>query len=148
MSGIAGIVDSRGVAYPLYYALHALQHRGQEAAGISTFDGHEFLVHKGPGQLSEVFCEEALSRLVGNVGVGQVLYTQIAHREHSQNTQPLNFTFKDHRLSITVSAALINRETLRSEYEDKGHIFSTTTNAELIAAMIAHELVRDRKSVV
>ncbi|HJJ51259.1 MAG TPA: amidophosphoribosyltransferase [Methanocorpusculum sp.] len=143
MSGIAGIVDSRGVAYPLYYALHALQHRGQEAAGISTFDGHEFSVHKGPGQLSEVFCEEALSRLVGNVGVGQVLYTQIAHREHSQNTQPLNFTFKDHRLSITVSAALINRETLRSEYEDKGHIFSTTTNAELIAAMIAHELVSD-----
>ncbi|HJJ36963.1 MAG TPA: amidophosphoribosyltransferase [Methanocorpusculum sp.] len=141
MSGIAGIIDSRGVAYPLYYALHALQHRGQEAAGISTFDGQAFFMHKGPGQLSEVFCEEILCRLAGNVGVGQVLYTQKAHRGRIENIQPLNFTFKNHKLSVTVSAALINRETLRSEYEGKGHIFSTTTNAELIAAMIAHELI-------
>ena len=143
MSGIAGIVDSRGVAYPLYYALHALQHRGQEAAGISTFDGQTFSTHKGPGQLSEVFSEEVLHRLAGNVGVGQVLYTQKAHRGRQENIQPLNFTFKNHQLSITVSAALINRETLRNEYENKGHIFSTTTNAELIAAMIAHELIAD-----
>jgi amidophosphoribosyltransferase len=141
MSGIAGIADYRGVAYPLYYALHALQHRGQEAAGISTFDGQDFIIHKGPGQLSEVFSEEILHCLNGNVGVGQVLYTQKAHRGKPENIQPLNFTFKNHRLSITVSAALINREVLRSEYEDKGHIFSTTTNAELIAAMIAHELI-------
>lgn len=141
MSGIAGIVDLRGVAYPLYYALHALQHRGQEAAGISVFDGRDFHIHKGPGQLSEVFDEEKLSRLTGNIGIGQVLYTQKAHRGRPENIQPLNFSFKGHSLSITVSAALINRESLRAEYEGKGHIFSTTTNAELIAAMIAHELI-------
>ncbi len=141
MSGIAGIVDSRGVAYPLYYALHALQHRGQETAGISTFDGRAFFMHKGPGQLSDVFCEKVMNRLAGNVGVGQVLYTQKAHRGRTENIQPFNFNFKDHQLSITVSVALINREALRGEYESKGHIFSSTTNAELIAAMIAHELI-------
>ncbi|MDO5843690.1 MAG: amidophosphoribosyltransferase [Methanocorpusculum sp.] len=141
MSGIAGIVDLRGVAYPLYYALHALQHRGQEAAGISTFDGRDFHIHKGSGQLSEVFNEDELSRLLGNVGVGQVLYTQKAHRGRPENIQPLNFSFQGHTLSITVSAALINRESLRCEYEGKGHIFSTTTNAELIAAILAHELI-------
>ncbi len=143
MSGIAGIVDSRGVAYPLYYALHALQHRGQEAAGVSTFDGKDLSLYKGPGQLSEVFNESVLSKLPGNVGIGQVLYTQKAHRGKPENIQPLKFSFQGHVLSITVSAALVqdNREALRAEYEGKGHIFSTTTNAELIAAMIAHELI-------
>lgn len=146
MSGIAGIVDSRGVAYPLYYALHALQHRGQEAAGISTFNGTTLSVHKGPGQLSEVFNEQILSTLSGTVGIGQVLYTQKAHRGRTENIQPLKFSFQGHILSITVSVALVqdNREALRAEYEGKGHIFSTTTNAELIAAMIAHELISGR----
>ncbi|MDO5846357.1 MAG: amidophosphoribosyltransferase, partial [Methanocorpusculum sp.] len=141
MSGIAGIIGSRDVSYPLYYALHALQHRGQEAAGIATFDGVKLYVHKGPGQLSEVFSEDKLNALPGFCGVGQVLYTQKAHRGKQENIQPLNFVFNGHILSLTVSAALINREELRSEYEGMGHIFSTSTNAELIAAMVAHELV-------
>ena len=143
MSGIAGIVDSSDVAYPLYYALHALQHRGQEAAGISTFHEKTLLIHKGPGQLSEVFNEQILSKLPGTVGIGQVLYTQKAHRGKTENIQPLKFSFQGHELAITVSVALVqdNRESLRAEYEGKGHIFSTTTNAELLAAMIAHELI-------
>ncbi|MDR3101818.1 MAG: amidophosphoribosyltransferase [Methanocalculaceae archaeon] len=143
MSGIAGIVDSRGVAYPLYYALHALQHRGQEAAGVSIFHAGSLATYKGPGQLSEVFGEQILPKLPGNVGIGQVLYTQKAHRGKLENIQPLKFSFQGHELSITISGALVrdNRETLRAEYEGKGHIFSTTTNAELIAVIIAHEIV-------
>lgn len=144
MSGIAGIVDTNGAAYPLYYALHALQHRGQEAAGISTFDGKSFYIHKDKGQLSEVFNEDILSKFKGNVGVGQVLYTQKAQRGKHENIQPLNFSFLGHNLSITVSAALVNRDELRLEYEKKGHIFLTTTNAELIAAIIAHELANGK----
>ncbi|HJJ99189.1 MAG TPA: amidophosphoribosyltransferase [Methanocorpusculum sp.] len=141
MSGIAGIVDSRGVAYPLYYALHALQHRGQEAAGISTFHEKTLLTHKGFGKVVEVFNEQILSRLHGTVGIGQVLYTQKAHRSRMENIQPLKFSFHGHELSIIVNVALINRESLRAEYEGKGYIFSTTTDTELIAAMIAHELI-------
>ncbi|HJJ90994.1 MAG TPA: amidophosphoribosyltransferase [Methanocorpusculum sp.] len=143
MSGIAGIVDSCDVVHSLYYALHALQHRGQEAAGISTFHGKTLLIHKGPGHLTEVFNEQILSKLLGTVGIGQVLYTQKVQRDMMENIQPLKFSFQGHELSITVSAALVqdNRESLRAEYERKGHIFSTTTNAELIAAMIAHELI-------
>ncbi|MDR0439281.1 MAG: amidophosphoribosyltransferase [Methanocalculaceae archaeon] len=143
MSGIAGIVDSRGVAYPLYYALHALQHRGQEAAGISTFHEKTFLTHKGPGQLAEVFNEQILSKLLGTVGIGQVLYTQKMHRNKTENIQPLKFSFYGHELSIAVSVALVqnNHKSLHAEYEEKGHIFSTTTDVELIAAMIARELI-------
>ena len=142
MSGIAGIVDSCGVAYPLYYALHSLQHRGQEAAGIATFHGSSVFLHKGAGQLSEVFQESILATLPGTVGIGQVLYTQKIHRGRVENFQPMKFSFQGHSLAITVSAALTNRLPLRAEYEGKGHIFSSTTNAELIAAMIAHELMK------
>lgn len=142
MSGIAGIVDKCGASYPLYYALHALQHRGQEAAGISTFNGESLLVYKGLGQLSDVFNDKILTTLTGNVGIGQVLYTQKAHRGRMENIQPMRFTFQDHSLAITVSAALTNRLPLRAEYESKGHIFSSTTNAELIAAMVAQELIK------
>lgn len=141
MSGIAGIIEKQDVAYPLYYALHALQHRGQEAAGISTFDGENAHIYKAPGQLSEVFSEDKLRTLPGFCGVAQVLYTEKASRGRSENIQPMNFSFQGHALSISVSASLINGDVLRSEYEGKGHIFSTTSNAEIIAAIIAHELI-------
>lgn len=141
MSGIAGIVDTRGVAYPLYYALHALQHRGQEAAGISTFDG-AFHIHKGFGQLSGVFDEAVLQTLPGSVGLGQVLYSEKAVRGHPESVQPLQFTFGNHFLSLSVDASLMNGDELRKEYEGRGNIFSTTSNAELIGVMIAQELNR------
>lgn len=144
MSGIAGIVGKNDVSYPLYYALHALQHRGQEAAGISTFDGTDIFQYKGPGQLSDVFNDETLRILKGTCGIGQVLYTQKAHRGRIENIQPMRFLFQNHSLMITVSAALTNRLPLRSEYEAKGNIFSSTTNAELIALMVAQELVEGR----
>ena len=141
MSGIAGIIETQDVSYPLYYALHALQHRGQEAAGISTFDGEKAYVYKAPGQLSEVFSEDRLRTLPGFCGVAQVLYTQKASRGKNENIQPMNFSFQGHHLSVSVSASLVNSESLRSEYEGKGHIFSTTSNAEIFAAIIAQELI-------
>ncbi|HJJ63967.1 MAG TPA: amidophosphoribosyltransferase, partial [Methanocorpusculum sp.] len=99
MSGIAGIIETQDVSYPLYYALHALQHRGQEAAGISTFDGEKAWIYKAPGQLSEVFSDDKLRTLPGFCGVAQVLYTEKASRGKNENIQPLNFSFKGHNLS-------------------------------------------------
>ena len=142
MSGIAGIIQNEDVSYPLYLCLHALQHRGQEAAGIATFDGTKSHVYKAPGLLSEVFSAEKLQTLPGKSGVGQVLYSDKSVRGHRENIEPLTFLFKGHSLCISVSASLINRDALRAECEEGGHIFSTTSNAELIAALAAAELIR------
>ena len=141
MSGIAGIIQNEDVSYPLYLCLHALQHRGQEAAGIATFDGRKTHVYKAQGLLSEVFSADKLLTLPGKSGVGQVLYSDKSVRGHSENIEPLAFQFKGHTLNITVSASLINRDALRAECEEAGHIFSTTSNAELIAALVAAELI-------
>ena len=141
MSGITGIIQSEDVGYCLYLCLHALQHRGQEAAGIVTFDGNKSHVYKAPGLLSEVFSSEKLQTLPGKCGVGQVLYSDKSVRGHRENIEPLSFQFKGHALDITVSASLINRDALRTECEEAGHIFSTTSNAELIAALVARELI-------
>ena len=140
-------MDSRGVAYPLYYALHALQHRGQEAAGITTFDG-TFHYHKGQGELSAVFDESVLKDLPGTVGIGQVLYSEKAVRNHPESIQPLNFEFLGHHLSISVDASLLNAEELRREAEGRGNIFATLSNAELIAVMIAQEFAAGHDSVL
>ncbi len=146
MSGIAGIIQKEDVSYLLYLCLHALQHRGQEAAGISTFDGNNPHTYKAQGLLSEIFTEDRLNSLPGNSGVGQVLYSDKAVRGHQENIEPLTFQFKGHSLLISVSASLINRDTLRAECETNGHIFSTTANAELIAALLVTELIKGTES--
>ncbi len=74
MCGIVGIRDAGGVSFSLYYALFALQHRGQESAGISTFDGAQLYKHKGQGLVAEVFDPAILRGLEGDVGIGHVRY--------------------------------------------------------------------------
>ena len=74
MCGIVGIVDAGGAAIQLYYALYALQHRGQESAGISTFDGLNLQKFKGQGLVADVFSTSVLSDLKGLAGIGHVRY--------------------------------------------------------------------------
>ncbi|MDD1673743.1 MAG: amidophosphoribosyltransferase, partial [Methanomicrobiales archaeon] len=74
MCGIVGIVDAGGVSFSLYYALYALQHRGQESAGITSSDGKRVYKHKGEGLVADVFNEDILESLQGGVGVGHVRY--------------------------------------------------------------------------
>jgi amidophosphoribosyltransferase len=144
MCGIVGIVDAGGVSFPLYYALYALQHRGQESAGISTFD-HRPYVHKGKGLVAEVFDEQILQKLRGNVGIGHVRYPTTG-ANLPENIQPFNFVCRDHTLSLAHNGNLVNTDALRSAYEQDGQIFCTSTDSEVIATMLAHEL-RDSGSV-
>ena len=74
MCGIVGIVDAGGASFPLYYALYALQHRGQESAGISTFEGTTLHTYKAQGLVAEVFESHTLEKLRGNAGIGHVRY--------------------------------------------------------------------------
>ena len=144
MCGIVGIVDAGGVSHPLYYALFALQHRGQESAGISTYDGASFFKYKGMGLVAEVFSEQILRDLKGNVGVGHVRYPTTG-ANLPENTQPFNFRFQDHYFAIAYNGNLVNAAGLRAGFEQQGEIFSTTTDTEVVASTIVDEFRRTGK---
>ena len=141
MCGIVGIVDAGGVSLPLYYALYALQHRGQESAGISVFDGERLRKHKGPGLVAEVFDTEILRGLHGTVGVGHVRYPTTG-ANLPENFQPFNFQFLGRSFALAHNGNLVNTRELRAAYEQAGQIFCTTTDTEVIANLIADELRR------
>jgi amidophosphoribosyltransferase len=138
MCGIVGIVDAGGVSFSLYHALYALQHRGQESAGISTCSDGSFYKHKGEGLVGEVFDETVLAGLKGNVGVGHVRYPTTG-ANLPENIQPFNFRFRDHFFALAHNGNLVNAAQLRAEYEQAGEIFSTTTDTEVIASVIVDE---------
>jgi amidophosphoribosyltransferase len=141
MCGIVGIVDAGGVSIQLYYALYALQHRGQESAGISTFDGKSLHKFKGSGLVADVFSPPVLSELRGNAGIGHVRYPTTGSNL-PENIQPLNFQFQEHFISIAHNGNLVNTALLRAEYEQSGQIFTTTTDTEIIAKILMDEISR------
>lgn len=139
MCGIVGIMDAGGVSFPLYYALYALQHRGQESAGISTFDGTNLCKHKAEGLVADAFTPGILQSLIGTVGVGHVRYPTTGANV-PENIQPFNFLFREHAFSIAHNGNLVNTAALRKEYEEKGQIFCTSTDTEVIASIIVDQL--------
>ncbi|NLX48901.1 MAG: amidophosphoribosyltransferase [Methanospirillum sp.] len=139
MCGIVGIVDAGGVSLPLYYALYALQHRGQESAGISVFNGTHLRKYKAPGLVAEVFDTEILRGLQGSVGIGHVRYPTTG-ANLPENIQPFNFQFMGRSFAIAHNGNLVNTAGIRAEFERAGQIFCTSTDTEVIATMIAAEL--------
>ena len=139
MCGIVGIVDAGGVSIQLYYALYALQHRGQESAGISTFDGSHLHKFKGNGLVADVFSPPVLTDLKGTAGVGHVRYPTTG-KNLPENIQPLNFQFQEHFISIAHNGNLVNTVELRANYERAGQIFITTTDTEIIAKILINAL--------
>lgn len=142
MCGIAGITDTVQVSGSLYLALYALQHRGQESAGIFTYDGETVHKYKGYGLVAEVFNGPVLERLAGTTGIGHVRYPTTGGSK-PENIQPFNFMFRGHSLSLVHNGNLVNTDELRYEYEGHGHIFSTTSDTEVIAAILANEIIHD-----
>lgn len=141
MCGIVGIMDAGGVSIKLYYALYALQHRGQESAGISTFDGTSLHKFKGNGLVADVFSPSVLADLKGNAGIGHVRYPTTG-ANLPENIQPLNFQFQEHFISIAHNGNLVNTCALRAEFEQAGQIFTTTTDTEIIAQILMGEISR------
>ncbi|MDV0443327.1 amidophosphoribosyltransferase [Methanorbis rubei] len=140
MCGIAGIVANIEVSGSLYLALYALQHRGQESGGISTYDNGTVHKHKGYGLVFEVFSQETLQTLSGKTGLGHVRYPTTGGSK-PENIQPFNFMFRGHTLSVVHNGNLVNTDELRYEYEGRGHIFSTTSDTEVISAILANEII-------
>ncbi|HUX16627.1 MAG TPA: amidophosphoribosyltransferase, partial [Phycisphaerae bacterium] len=107
-----------------HQGLYALQHRGQESAGIATADGQMIRTHAGMGLVGEVFNETNLSRLAGPMAIGHVRYSTTGSSD-IRNAQPLTVEFSRGPVSVAHNGNLINAHLLRDEYEAYGHIFQT-----------------------
>ncbi len=144
--GVFGIFapEKQDVATTAYYALFALQHRGQESAGIVVNDDGVFSSYKDEGLVNDVFTAENLARLgKGNMAIGHVRYstTGCGGRE---NAQPIVVNHLKGNMALAHNGNLVNSFELRSELEEEGSIFHTTTDTEVISYVITKERVRSR----
>ncbi|RKY50584.1 MAG: amidophosphoribosyltransferase [Candidatus Neomarinimicrobiota bacterium] len=137
MCGIAGIFGSEEASNLVYLCLYALQHRGQEGAGITSYDGKRLKIIKDFGLVSEVFSErKKFNYLRGEIAIGHVRYS--THGESSFiNIQPLTFSYKNYHIAISHNGNLINLKSLKRELEDRGAIFQTTSDTEFIVHLMA-----------
>jgi amidophosphoribosyltransferase len=136
--GVVGIhsKNRKEISRLLYYGLISLQHRGQESAGIAVKDNKEIKYYKEMGLVKEVFSEEILDSLEGEIGIGHVRYSTTGESFVS-NAQPLVVHYKGGKIALAHNGNLINAIKIRDELEDKGSIFQTSIDSEVIANLIA-----------
>ncbi len=151
--GIIGVYGTENASSYLYYGLNALQHRGQEAAGIVTREreGEKtfFNVRKNTGLVAEVFRDEKILRdvLKGNAGIGHNRYSTTGAGESRKNVQPIVVNYRKGNLAIAHNGNLTNSRRLRDDLTQGGTIFQTTTDTEIILHLIARsqqEIVVDQ----
>jgi amidophosphoribosyltransferase len=134
--GVFGIYGHPSAAELTYYGLYALQHRGQESAGIVACDGKQFRVHRGMGLVPQVFDGEILHRLVGQVAVGHTRYSTTG-ASHLRNAQPLTGDCQLGQIAIAHNGNLTNAMQLRDELEARGAMFQTTVDSEIVLHLLA-----------
>ena len=134
--GVFGIYGHPNAAELTYYGLYALQHRGQESAGIVSSDGKQFRVHKGMGVVSQIFNGDVLHNLVGTMAVGHTRYSTTGS-SHIRNAQPLTVDCARGQIAIAHNGNLTNAAPLREELENRGAIFQTTVDSEVILHLMA-----------
>jgi len=135
--GVFGIyAPGRDVARLSYYGLYALQHRGQESAGIAIADGKRVQLHKGMGLVAEVFYGDQLNQLKGHLAIGHVRYSTTG-ASHAVNAQPLLFRYAEGLLALAHNGNLTNVTELRSQLMASGAVFQSSTDSEVIVNVIA-----------
>jgi len=138
--GVCGIYGHEDSSKLAYFGLYALQHRGQESAGIVTSDGNKVRMHKDMGLVPEVFSEDILQGLTGNISIGHVRYSTTG-ASNIVNTQPLMVSHQGTTLAVAHNGNLTNSMQLRRILEDRGSIFQTTMDSEVVL----HLMVRAAK---
>lgn len=119
-----------------YYGLYALQHRGQQSCGIAVSQDGHITGHKGIGLVPEVFTEKVLDRLEGRITVGHTRYSTTGGASMG-DCQPLIIRYKEGQLAIAHNGNLINASKIRLDFENRGAIFQTSTDSEVIANLIS-----------
>jgi amidophosphoribosyltransferase len=134
--GVFGIFNHPKAAELTYFGLYALQHRGQESAGIVSCDGDIFRSHLGMGLVPQVFKGDALEKLPGNIAIGHTRYSTTGSSE-LRNAQPLTMDCKRGQIAIAHNGNLTNAAQLRDSLESRGSIFQTTVDSEIILHLLA-----------
>ncbi|MFA5388819.1 MAG: amidophosphoribosyltransferase [Candidatus Omnitrophota bacterium] len=142
--GVFGVFGHKDAARLTYLGLYALQHRGQESAGIVTSDGRLIREHKGMGLVSEVFNEEEISKLTGNIAVGHTRYSTTGS-SNIKNAQPFLVETLSGHIAVAHNGNLVNAFTLRKKLEKEGAIFQSSMDSEIVIHAIAHSKKKDFK---
>jgi amidophosphoribosyltransferase len=129
--GVFGIYDHPEAAKLTYLGLYALQHRGQESAGIVSSDGKVLYAHREMGLVADVFSEDSLKKLKGKIAIGHVRYSTAGISE-KKNAQPLVFMYARGNIAVAHNGNLVNGEELRATLEAQGRIFQSTSDTEVI----------------
>jgi amidophosphoribosyltransferase len=143
--GLFGIWGHEEAVYLTHLALYALQHRGQESAGIVSSDGKQLLRHAGLGLVNQVFDRRSLKRIRGRIAIGHTRYSTTGATTEG-NTQPLVFSYAGGQVAVAHNGNLINAALLRRKYEEVGHIFQTTCDTEVIIHLLAKPSHQGRKN--
>ena len=135
--GVVGIVSTRAVAFPLYFGLRSLQHRGQESAGIATFDDKIKCV-KGMGLVHEVF-QDNPAGLPGTCGIAHVRYSTTGSSK-LENAQPVVASSSEGDIALAHNGDIVNADAIRRELKKLGWAFITTTDSEVLIRLLANEV--------
>ncbi|XPV77437.1 MAG: amidophosphoribosyltransferase [Desulfovibrio sp.] len=135
--GLFGIYGHSEAARMAYFGLYAMQHRGQESAGIITWDGEKIREQKGMGLVADVFNERHLSKeLKGDIAVGHIRYSTTGS-SLVKNAQPFCVSFRGMDVAVAHNGNLVNTFELRQELEEDGAIFQTTMDTEVIVHLLS-----------
>ncbi len=145
--GIFAVYNHPEAAKLTYFGLYALQHRGQESAGIVSSDGKNISEYKAMGLVHDVFNEEILSKLKGHIALGHVRYSTTGSSLIS-NAQPFCVHYSGKSFAIAHNGNLVNAVRLRNELEKRGSIFQTTMDSEIILHLIAKDLNRGIENAI
>ena len=135
--GVVAIHGHPDAARQVYLGLYALQHRGQESAGIATADGTHLSNIKGMGLVSEIFTDEVIARLKGDMAIGHTRYSTTGDSA-LLNAQPIRVESTKGLIAIAHNGNLVNLGNLRVQLERQGAFFQTTSDSEIIVQLIAH----------
>lgn len=144
MCGIVGIYNNREASKLAYLCLYALQHRGQESAGIATSDGENIYQYRDMGLVADLFKEDTLEMLKGTSAIGHVRYSTTGGSER-KNAQPFVIGYRGGTIALAHNGNLTNATELRDYLEDKGSIFQSSMDSEAIMHLIATSGKKDLK---
>lgn len=136
MCGVFGIYGHEEAAKLAYLGLHALQHRGQESAGIVSAHRGQLECFRAMGHVGEIFSEEVLNRLPGEMAIGHVRYSTAGVSE-AKNAQPFMVGYAGGKLAVAHNGNLVNAQVLRAELETEGAIFQSDSDTEVLIHLIA-----------
>jgi len=136
--GVFGVFGHAEASNLAYLGIHALQHRGQESAGIASWDGATIHLHKAMGLVADIFGQQALAGLPGSTAIGHTRYST-AGQSNLANAQPMVARTTAGQVAVAHNGNLVNAEELRAELAAKGALFQGTSDTEVIVHLLAHQ---------